>query len=196
MGLTPNIFKYLLAVSLPLAVGLSLLSRPLIGVLYGPSYAPAIEPLVILAWTIPLIFLAEFLRYSSFVLGQEKLAAGVVATAVVCNVLLNLIFIPVYGMMAAAAATVFTEALLVGLYLFQARRLLPLSALGRAVWRPLLAGLMMLVSLLLTRPLPPLVSLMIALSGYGGGLLLAGFVGADEKFFIGKLKERLFSGRV
>jgi O-antigen/teichoic acid export membrane protein len=53
--------KYMLALSLPLMSGIMVAAGPIIGLLYGPGFAPSVVLLRILAWDIPLTCLCEML---------------------------------------------------------------------------------------------------------------------------------------
>jgi O-antigen/teichoic acid export membrane protein len=53
--------KYLLAISLPLAAGITVTAAPIVKLLYGPDFESAVLPLQIMAWNIPLIFLSAVL---------------------------------------------------------------------------------------------------------------------------------------
>lgn len=53
--------KYLLALSLPLAVGIMVTANPIINLLYGPGFEPAVLLLRILAWTIPIAYISTIL---------------------------------------------------------------------------------------------------------------------------------------
>lgn len=186
-----RILKYLLIASLPLAVGFSVLSRPIILNLYGAPFAPAVLPLAILAWVLPLIFVSEFLRYTTLVVGQENKAALAMLLASLSNIILNFLFIPGYGLLAAAITTVLTEALLVTIYLWQLRAEISLLLLGSVFWKPALASSLMLGTLLLFSYVPLLP--IIALGGitYFGTLFLLGDLGPEEGALIRELVERV-----
>jgi O-antigen/teichoic acid export membrane protein len=53
--------KYLLAVSLPLAAGITVTAGPIVKLLYGPDFESTVLPLQIMAWNIPLVFLSAVL---------------------------------------------------------------------------------------------------------------------------------------
>ncbi len=186
-----RMFKYLFSIGLPLGVGLSILSRPIILFLYGEAYAPAITPLAILAWTIPLVFLSEFLRYTYLIIGRERYAATTLTLASLGNICFNLLLIPVYGMTAAAITTVLTEAVIVFLYLRQLRDLITLKLLARSFWKPGLASTVMMGVALLTSHLPLWLTLGCAVLSYGSVLLLLRFFSLEEKVLIRRLFKRL-----
>ena len=98
---------------LPLAgagVALSLLliatRRPVLAILFGHPFLAAAPLLLLLAWAIPLDFVTSWLTNAYLAWGMERRVLQCTAVAAVSNVLLNLIGIPRYGAMAAAANTV------------------------------------------------------------------------------------------
>jgi O-antigen/teichoic acid export membrane protein len=104
-------------VTLPAAVGLSVLSRPIVALLYGADFAPSSTALAILAWDLPLLAVAAFGGNVMTAIDRERAAARVYTMAAVFNVVMNAALIPRFGLVAAAAITVATDALvLVALY--------------------------------------------------------------------------------
>jgi O-antigen/teichoic acid export membrane protein len=117
--------RYMFAVSLPIALGATILAAPVLELLYGKAFSVAASTLIALMWTfVPY----GFVRYHAYVLvggdyQRVDLVLNVVMSAV--NVLLNLILIPRFGHLGAALATlasICAYALLQYLYL---RRNLP-----------------------------------------------------------------------
>jgi O-antigen/teichoic acid export membrane protein len=184
--------KYLFTFSLPLAVGTSILSQPIVSALYGPAYIEAAAPLAILAWVIPLIFLSEFLRYMHLVSGLEKNAARLVIAAALGNLILNLIFIPLYGLTAAAITTVCTEAALVGLYWQQLRSLMPLKLMVNAFWKPTIAAAVM-AGIILVIQFPLSLEIVLGVIIFTGMLSLLKFLEAEEKLIIRQVLSRLLA---
>ncbi len=135
--------QYLFMLSIPIAVGTTVLAGPIILNLYREGLAPAIVPLRILIWVLPLLFLSEFLGYIVIIADREQRAARALIVSTTCNVLLNLLLIPRFGYLAASVVTVITEAVLVGQYLWELRRELAGVRHAEAFGKPLLAALIM-----------------------------------------------------
>lgn len=135
--------KYLFMLSIPIAVGTTILAGPIILNLYREGLAPAIVPLRILIWVLPLLFLSEFLGYIVIIADREQRAARALIVSTTCNVLLNLLLIPRFGYLAASVVTVITEAVLVGQYLWELRRELAGVRRVEVFGKPLLAALIM-----------------------------------------------------
>ncbi|RMF03004.1 MAG: flippase [Chloroflexi bacterium] len=189
--ITARIFKYLFIASLPEAVGLIATRQQVINILYGPEFAPAVVPLAILAWSVPLLFVSEFLRYRALVMHRENEAAASILIAALVNIILNILFIPRYGLVAAATTTVITEALLVVLYLQKLKAEIPARIVVAEFWKPAAASALMLVIFILAAHL---LLWAIVLGGltYIGVLLLLGGLGLEEKALLQKFFKRLF----
>lgn len=135
--------RYLMVLSLPLAVGIWAVADQLVPVLYTPSYTMAVPALQILAWVIPLMFASEFLGYVGLVKGKEAANVWVAVVSTGTNVMLNLMLIPRFGFIAAAIVTLITEAVLVAQYLWILRSVLRDLDWGRTFLGPLVAALAM-----------------------------------------------------
>jgi O-antigen/teichoic acid export membrane protein len=118
----------LAAVSVPAATGLILVSTNLSTVLLGSAYVSAASLLI--PWIAIGVLLAGLRGYyvdHAFQLGQRPgLLVRTLGYAAVANVLLNLWWIPAYGFVGAAAATVCAYLLALVLGLAYARRSFPL----------------------------------------------------------------------
>lgn len=178
-----RVLRYLMLVALPIAVGGFIVADPLIGLLFGADYAPTAPLFAILIWVLPLMFLSEFLGYVVVIAGREALVARAIIVSSSVNVVANLIFIPIYGVLAAAIITVITEAVLVVQYVWLMRDLL-----GRMQWgalvRSALAVAAMAALVYLTRSLPVLATIALGGAIYGGLLLAMRVIGPDEAAFV------------
>jgi len=107
-------FNYMLLLGLPIAIGTSLLSRDIIGLIYGMDYINAAGVLAILAWTLPLIFIGYLQSYS---LGAINLQAKVVKVSVVstlANIVLCIVLIPTLHEKGVATANLVSSLLFTG----------------------------------------------------------------------------------
>lgn len=105
-----SVIKFLLIISLPMVLLLVIFARPLIFLLYGPSFIPSILALQILSFTI--IFMFLHVPGAHLLFATEKYLRPVILLSfatVGLNVILNLIFIPIFGLLGASAVTVFSE---------------------------------------------------------------------------------------
>jgi O-antigen/teichoic acid export membrane protein len=178
-----RVLRYLMLVALPIAVGGFIVAAPLIGLLFGADYAPAAPLFAILIWVLPLMFLSEFLGYVVVIAGREALVARSIIVSSSINIVANLIFIPLYGVLAAAVITVITEMVLVVQYVWLVRDLLG-QMRWSAITRAVLAVVAMAALVYLTRNLPVLATITLGGALYGGLLLAMRVVGPDEATFV------------
>lgn len=140
-------WRYLFTIVFPLAFGLMALARPVIIKLYGLNYFPSIMVLRILL--ISLIF-----GYLSFITGallnatnHQKIQTTLLLVALVINVGLNLILIPLLGITGAAISAVVSNIVLCSGGFYFARRWVTIDSrsifkfAGRAFWPALLMSL-------------------------------------------------------
>lgn len=97
------------AIGLPVAVGGAFVAEPLLVVLFGPDYGDAASAFAVLLASCSVILLANPLR--NIVLVRDRLGAEmwIMVAATVLNVALNLLWIPRFGLIGAAAATLVSE---------------------------------------------------------------------------------------
>jgi O-antigen/teichoic acid export membrane protein len=133
-------FKILVVLGWPLTVGTFVLAVP-VGRLFR-LYPQSIPSLRILALAIVFLFANSAFTAMLYAIDRQNLFAWATGLAVVVNIGLNLVFIPLYGYLAASAITVVTEAALsvAGFLLVARTERLPWL---RVTWRTLLAGLAM-----------------------------------------------------
>jgi O-antigen/teichoic acid export membrane protein len=106
---TQKALDLLLLIGIPVAVGMFTLAGPIVKTLYGAQFLPSVGSLRLLALATPLLYTnAAFVQLLVATDRQKKLAVTAGIGAVV-NVGLNLLLIPRYGHIGAAATTVVTE---------------------------------------------------------------------------------------
>lgn len=101
--------RVVLMVTIPISIGGLLLANEIITSFYGSQYIGAVVPLRILMGYIFILSIREVYAYSLNAFGLEKKYLKVVGISASLNFLLNLIFIPIYGYVAAAIITTCTE---------------------------------------------------------------------------------------
>lgn len=103
--------RLILVVALPFAVVTSILADELVSFLFGPQFESAGGALALLVWSSPVwaanMVLTGLLRG----VGHERAIAAATGAGMVLNLGLNAWAIPAYGIEAAAAVTIATEAL-------------------------------------------------------------------------------------
>lgn len=136
-------FQYMIILSLPIAVGTTLLSSEIILFIYKSGFAPSIIALQIVIWAIPLIFFNNVLSTSIASINKQKVAMKIVFLAMIFNIIMNLIFIPMYGYVAAAFITVFTELFTFTFYSYSMSRYGFKMHLASILINPAIASLVM-----------------------------------------------------
>src|SRR5271166_2363225 len=104
--LRPRFLLPLFGTGAVLAMGLAMVRRGLLTIFFGHQFVAAASLLLVLAWCLPLDFLTSYLSNAYVAWGMEKRVLLCTTGAAAIDILLNLIFIPVYGAKAAAVNTV------------------------------------------------------------------------------------------
>ncbi|OGX06223.1 MAG: hypothetical protein A2Z88_06320 [Omnitrophica WOR_2 bacterium GWA2_47_8] len=103
------LFAILFWVALFLSVALSLLSQPIILLLYGEEYLPAAAVLAIHIWSSIFIFIGDGRYKWSVSENLQIYTMYYTLTGAVTNIVLNLLLIPAMGIKGAAIATVIAQ---------------------------------------------------------------------------------------
>jgi O-antigen/teichoic acid export membrane protein len=148
------VLKALSAVLVPIGVVFVVLAEPLIELLYGEAYEPAVEPLRWLGVTT--VFYGLNMLASTLLVARDRPLdfARICAVVVVLNISLNLILIPPLGATGAALAAAISS---VALALMGAYRIAGLTGrlrVRRSFAGPVAAGAAMAATML-GAPLPP-----------------------------------------
>ncbi len=172
--------KYSLAIGLPLGLALSLLSHPIITLLFGPEFAAAGGSLQVLAWFIPLFCLYSPLSSAMIAMGAERtwLLLLAVATGVVIGG--SVLLVPASGHLGMAGALLGSGVFL-GLAVPLAIRTkgVPISPTPADLKAAAACGAMGLILWRLHRV--PVLALVAAAAAYAGVLHLARFVTPEER---------------
>jgi len=98
-----------IAAAVPMAILGIFLARPIIYLLFGTEYLPAVATFQILMSTLILVFPSTVLGNALFAYDQRKAFIWLVAASTVSNVLLNFALIPYWGIEGAAIATLISQ---------------------------------------------------------------------------------------
>ncbi len=74
------------------------------------DFVGATSALRVLSLSLPFFFISSFLMWFLITHDKQKILVPIYAVSMLLNIVLNLVFIPQYGYMAAAATTLITEA--------------------------------------------------------------------------------------
>jgi len=144
-----------LVFTIAVAVFVSFNARALVTLVLGQRYADAAPGLAILVWALPGSFMADTLLHLLIAQRRQKLGTTAVSVTAALNIALNVVLIPKYSFVGAAAATVASEALCFVLLLGLFRRGAPAVGVARTVWRPLAAGGALAAAMAALTPLVP-----------------------------------------
>ncbi len=138
-------FSVMLLLTLPAAVGLALVARPLAELMIGPAMAEGaaqVTPLIALGGL--LAGLNTYYFSEAFVLGRRGgLALWAMAVPALANLGLNLVLIPRFGIQGALWSTVISYALGVAVAIVMARKVMPLPIPWRVLGEALGAAAVM-----------------------------------------------------
>lgn len=181
-----NIEKYLrflIALSLPMAVGGSILAKSIIALVAGPGFPHSAGVLAILIWAPAILFI--YIVANSLVISQlTKFAVIITGANVIINVVGNLVLIPRYGINAAAAMTVASEFLQGLFYFYFVKKKITDFAFFKFVWKPGVASLVMGVGLWFIKDLSIFVTVAFGGSVYFVVLLILRFFESGDVVFL------------
>ncbi len=104
--------------SFPSAVCISFLSPFLIPLIFGNKFFEAIPVLQVLIFFVPFACLSALLYKVLIVLGKQTLYLFISIIGAFCNIVLNYVFISKFSLIGAAYASVLTQIILCGIYMF------------------------------------------------------------------------------
>jgi O-antigen/teichoic acid export membrane protein len=182
-------FQYMIILSLPIAVGTSLLADQIILLIYQSGFSSSIIALQIVIWAIPLIFFNNVLATSMASINKQRDAMKIVFFAMIFNIIMNLILIPLYGFIAAACVTVLTELFTFTFYARNMSRYSFKIHLSRILPKPIIASLTMGIFIILVN-LNLFLEIFISIIIYFGVLLLLKTFKDEDFDLIRQLKNK------
>jgi O-antigen/teichoic acid export membrane protein len=90
--------------------GLILFAEPIVELLGGAAYSPAVVSLQVLSMAIALIWLSNLADHGLIAVGKQGVLLWIALFGLAVNLIANVVLIPAYDKEGAAAATVLTEA--------------------------------------------------------------------------------------
>lgn len=169
-----QINKYLVAISLPIGVGSTLLAEKIILLLFDERYLPAVLVFQVLIWaTVLTIFYA--VPNTVMIAKKTKKALQYLIFATLLNVIANFIFVPVYGILASAWITVATYLFVAAVYIWDSGRISDFHLL-KYLKIPLFASALMGIVLFYLSNLNLLVLIVLGALIYTFILILSGYL--------------------
>lgn len=117
-------------IALPLAVGGFILAKPLIQLVFGAEYLPAVNCFKILLTMLLLTFPNYLLQNLVLAFNQQKKIILYMAIGSFGDLLLNFLLIPRFGIIGAAATTLFTHFVFVALVWRHIKKITPFKTLA------------------------------------------------------------------
>lgn len=117
--------RLMLIIIMPIAILMGLFSKEIVLLLFGNEFLPSSQAIVILLWAEIFIFL-NFVYFDTFIsMGMQTTVTKVTAMMAIVNILLNLFLIPMYSFVGASWATLMSQALGSGIFLYYIYRMFP-----------------------------------------------------------------------
>src|SRR5262249_48337432 len=136
--------RALLQVAIPLAVGIGLLSEPIVALVGGREYLPdSAVALSILICYLPFSYANGLTQYVLIAAGKQRMLTGAFAVALVFNLVANLLLTPRFSYVGAAWVTVASELVLLVPFRMAAAGVTRGVSLVQEARTPLLATLLM-----------------------------------------------------
>ena len=150
-------FYYLFAIGLPIGIGTTFLARRIIIFIYKEDFIASTLALQILIWASVIIFFSGLCGYLLNSIDKQKIFTFATGFCALLNVVLNLFLIPLYSYIGASISTVITEVALFAILFYYASKSGFSISLIKVFNKPLIAGLVMMVVLILVMKLHLLV---------------------------------------
>ncbi len=174
--------RYLLVLAIPLGIGTTFYADKIVFSLFGARFAGTIIPLKILIWASVVTFLYAVPNVI-MVVKKTPAALKILGVVAALNIILNLVFIPRFGILASAWITLLSYMLIAAGYFHFARRLCNFK-LFRYAWGPLAAALLMAVVLWPFRDLNIFIWAALGGAVYAASLIGLRFFKAEDWEFI------------
>jgi O-antigen/teichoic acid export membrane protein len=171
-------YKMLAILGLPLAVGIGITADSIVHVTRG--FEQSIPALRILAPSVALLFVNNAFIYTLTAINRQVDFTRLAVFTLAVNVSLNLILIPPFGYLGAAAASTITEvALFVGGWWLLRRHRLPLAVIT-SIGRVLVSAALMGVAVYLIRSWPLVLVVPVGAATYVAALVVLRALNAEE----------------
>jgi O-antigen/teichoic acid export membrane protein len=162
--------KALLIVAIPLTLVLGLASAPLAVLVFGPDFAPAAEPLRLLALALVLMFVRIGLAQTLLGIGRRRDATLAQAAGLGIDLLLAIALVPSFAATAAALAALMGNVVAVAVSWYALRDRVHLASAARELARPLVPGMVAAVAGLAVLPFSVTGAVLVAIAAYLTGL--------------------------
>jgi O-antigen/teichoic acid export membrane protein len=134
--------------------------------IYGEEYSPSILALQILIWGVVVMFMSIIFGYMMVALNEQRKSLVINSSALVLNISLNLLLIPIITFIGASIATVITELFVLTptIYIIQKKMRFTLSLVN--LYKSFFIGALCALLLILTNSLNLFIQLGICFGAY------------------------------
>lgn len=175
-----GVIRAMTLIGVPMAVGNTLLTQPVIDLLYGYSYHEAANPLLVLGWAAGVYCLSTPMVLLLNAIDRQKYATGVVGIAALANVVLNILLIPFWGPTGAAIATLIAQIAILVLCWRKVGRIWGKIGISRYLLQGIAGSTAMALVVLPLRSFPVLPVVFLGAMSYLGCLILVGGFTRDD----------------
>lgn len=106
-----QLYAIVFYVSVAVSLFISIFSKPIVSILYGQAYLPAVNPLRVITWYTAFSYLGVARNAWIVCENKQKLLKYIYIVSALSNVVLNCFFIPSFGATGAALASLITQIL-------------------------------------------------------------------------------------
>ena len=135
--------KYLSILSIPIAMGTTILADKIILFIYGPAYVNTIPILELIIWALPAIFLSYILGTSIASINKQHETMKATFICLLFSTIGNFILIKLFGGVGAAMITVLNEVSMVIFYIYIMHKYGYSVPLREIIIKPLIASIVM-----------------------------------------------------
>ncbi len=144
----------------------TLFARPIIQIFFGEAYLAGTLTLQISIWSI-MIFLVGVILYDALIVaGKQKALLWSVVISTVLNAILNIIFIPTWGIVGAAIATVIAQVVQLLLNIYYLKAIIPVDFFSLIVKPTVMAGGSVVLFFAISLGLPTFVAAAFTIGSY------------------------------
>jgi len=173
-------FKYLFILSVPIVVGLYMLSKKLVLLVFGDAFLDAYEPLQIMSLSLGLRFLNFLLRFILISIKKQNLEFISVFVSLFFTILFGFYYIPKWGCMGAAYSLLIAELIVFIIKFFIISKKVKLVSINQSIIKPSISAIIMGVVLYFTANITIFVTIPLGAIVYTLALFALGEFGSDE----------------
>ncbi len=141
------------ALTVPIAIGGTLLARPMIELIFGQGYEHSAIAFQFLVWSVMFLSISSSYRLLLRAFNRQNVDVRIVSLAAAVNISLNFLLVLPLGLVGVAVATVAGELVVLGLAYWEVRQLITTVPLLKHLLRPVVAGTVMGLYLILLKDL-------------------------------------------